>query len=280
MIELIVSQGRVADRAPRMIEGAALTAKALCQRYGATARYIGQPEPHASDDWTVALPQAQQTLRGIAQAIDESIRQNGRTFMLSNTCSVSLASLPVVAKAHPDAVILWIDAHGDFNTPATTDSGYLGGMVLAGACGLWDSGHGAGINPKQVVLVGARDIDANERELVRNAGVRIVAPSETSPETILHALNGAPVWIHIDWDVLEPGYLPADYSVPLGLRPDQIKQLIGAIPPERILGIELAEFNASTFAEDNQKAIEIILDIVSPLFDNAVQPHSAILENA
>lgn len=268
MIELIVSQGRVADRAPKMIEGAALTARAVCQRYGTTARHIGNPEPHQHDDWTVSLPQAHDTLQGIKNAISESIKKQRITFMVSNTCSVSLASLPVVAKEHPQAVILWIDAHGDFNTPETTDSGYLGGMVLAAACGLWDSGHGSGINPENVILVGARDIDGKEQELIKKSGVKIIPPIETTPANILNSLNGAPVWIHIDWDVMEPGYLPADYSVPHGLVPEQIKALLDAIPPEKILGIELAEFNASTSEDNNKQAVEIILDIISPVFKN------------
>ena len=41
----------------------------------------------------------------------------------------------------------WLGAHGDFNTPETTASGFLGGMCLAGACGLWDTGFGAGLDP-------------------------------------------------------------------------------------------------------------------------------------
>lgn len=44
-------------------------------------------------------------------------------------------------------MVLWIDAHVEFNTPDTTDSGYLGGMVLAAVCGLWGSGHSAGRDP-------------------------------------------------------------------------------------------------------------------------------------
>ncbi|MGM9516308.1 arginase family protein [Roseateles sp. DB2] len=269
MLELIVSQGRVADRAARMIEGAALTAKALQDRYELRSRVIGRPQPHANDDWRVSLPQAQETLLGLRAAIEDSVKTGQLTVMLSNTCSASLASLPVVAREHPDAVVLWIDAHGDFNTPATTDSGYLGGMVLAGACGLWESGHGAGLRPEQVVLVGARDIDAAERQLLETAGVRIIPPAQTTPARILEAIGDAPVWVHIDWDVLEPGFLPADYSVPDGLRPDQIRALFQAIPADQLRGIELAEFNASTDPVSNEKSLSIILDIVAPVFEPA-----------
>jgi arginase family enzyme len=137
MLELIVSQGRVADRAARMIEGAALTAKALHDRYGVPLRVVGMPEPHANDDWRVSLQQAQETLLGLRSAVEDSIKSGSLTVMLLNTCSASLASLPIVAREFTDAVVLWIDAHGDFNTPETTESGYLGGMVLAGVCGLW-----------------------------------------------------------------------------------------------------------------------------------------------
>ena len=212
------------------------------------------------------MPQARETLEGLANAVDESVKAGGLTVLLSNTCSASLASLPVVAREHPDAVVLWIDAHGDFNTPETTSSGYLGGMVLAGVCGLWDSGHGAGLRASQVVLVGARDIDPEERELVRKAGVLLIPPALATPENILAVIGDAPIWIHIDWDVLEPGYLPADYSVPDGMLPAQIRAIFEALPHDRILGIELAEFNASESAGENEKALEVIADIVSPVF--------------
>lgn len=268
MIELIVSQGRVADRAPRMIEGAARTAAALQEKYGARPRVVGIPTPHTIDDWSVSLPQASPTLKALQAAIERSLALYPLTFMLSNTCSASLATLPAVAKAYPDVVVLWIDAHGDFNTPATTDSGYLGGMALSGPCGLWDSGYGAGLDPAQVILVGARDIDAAERALLNSAGVRIISPAEVTPDSVLRAVDGAPVWIHIDWDVLEPGYLPADYSVPDGLVPAQIRALFEALPIAQIKGIELAEFNASLDSACNAQAIAVILDIVAPVFDH------------
>lgn len=186
--------------------------------------------------------------------------------MVANTCSASLASLPVVARERPDAVVLWIDAHGDFNTPATTDSGYLGGMVLAAACGLWDSGHGAGLRPEQVILIGAHDIDAAEGDLLRQAGVRSISPAEATPEAVLAAIGSGPVWIHLDWDVLDPGYVPAAYKVPGGLLPGQVKAIFAALPAAQIAGLELAEFEACDDAAENARAVSVILDTVGPVF--------------
>ena len=54
----------------------------------------------------------------------------------------ALTTLPTALRHRPEAKVLWLDAHGDFNTPDTTPSGYLGGMALAGACGQWDAGLG------------------------------------------------------------------------------------------------------------------------------------------
>ncbi len=267
MIDLIVSQGRVADKTARTIVGAARTAQALEQRYGLKGRTIGKPAPPAVDDWRVSLPQAKDTLDGLAEAVATSIKGGNLTVMTSNTCPASIATLPVVARELPDAVVLWVDAHGDFNTPATTDTGYLGGMVVAAACGLWDSGHGAGLRPEQVILVGARDIDYAERGLLQQAGVRILPPAEATPEAVVRTINGARVWIHIDWDVLEPGYVPADYQVADGLLPTQLRAILAAIPRKQILGIELAEFNAPIDDTSSDKALSIILDIVGPVFD-------------
>ncbi|MFD3939163.1 arginase family protein [Streptomyces sp. NPDC058611] len=269
MIDLIVSQGRVADRAAWMIEGAARTARALEERYGLKGRYVGKPSPPADDDWSVSLPEARETLTGLAEAVTESLRGGNLTVLVSNTCSASLATLPLVARQHPDAVVLYIDGHGDFNTPATTDSGYLGGMVLSAACGLWESGHGAGLRPEQAVLVGSRDIDQAERDLIRTAGVHVIPPKEATAQAILAAVGDAPVWIHIDWDVLEPGSVPADYTVPGGMLPTQIRAIFEAIPPARLLGVELAEFNAPRDPEDRERAVSIILDMVAPAFEGA-----------
>jgi arginase/N-omega-hydroxy-L-arginine amidinohydrolase len=261
-----------------MIEGAALTAKALHDRYGVPFRDVGVPQLHANDDWRVSLQQAQETLLGLRSAVEDSIKAGSLTVMLLNTCSASLASLPIVAREYKDVVVLWIDAHGDFNTPETTDSGYLGGMVLAGVCGLWQSGHGAGLRPEQVVLVGARDIDTAERKLLATAGVRIIPPAQTTADRILKIVGDAPVWVHIDWDVLEPGFLPADYSVPEGLVPDQIRALFQAIPLEQIRGIELAEFNASADAASNEKSLSVIMDVVAPVFERATKERSFVLQ--
>ncbi len=270
MIDLIVSQGRVADRAGGMIDGAALTAAALEDQYGLKGTSVGTPSPPTKDDWSESLPQANETLNGLSDALRASFRAGNFPVISANTCSASLASLPVVAQENPDAVVLYIDGHGDFNTPATTDTGYLGGMVLSAACGYWDSGHGSGLRPENAILVGARDIDEAEREVLGQAGVRIISPEEATGDAVLAAINGAKVWIHIDWDVLEPGYVPADYAVPGGLLPAQLREILQAIKPEQFVGIEVAEFNVTGESATDGAGVATIVSIVSPVLESAL----------
>lgn len=265
LFNLIVSQGRAADKTAMTIQGAALTAKALEQEYGLTATTVGTPSAPADDDWTESLPQAKPTLQAVQDAVESSIQSGKLTVLASNTCSISLGSLTAMARNHPDAVLLWVDAHGDFNTPDTTDSGYLGGMVVAAACGLWDSGLGAGLKADQVVFVGARDIDSKEAELIEREGARIIPASDVTPEAVLSAVNGRKVWIHIDWDVLEPGYVPADYKVSGGLLPGQIQAILSALSPDQVLGLEVAEFQVPPDAQQSETALKTILEMLNPL---------------
>lgn len=265
MLDVLVSQGRIADRSSQTIIGAKLAADAVAQRYNASIQLIGTPSEPTADDWTRSLPQACKTLNALSAALAAAITRGTFPLLIANTCPASIATLPIVADAHPDAVVLWVDAHGDFNTPQTTDSGYLGGMVVAAACGLWDSGHGAGLNPHHVILLGARDIDDREAMLLAQAGVRIIPSAQATPETVIAALDGKPVWIHIDWDSLEPGFVPADYAVPDGLLPDQLRNIFAAIPKGKCIGLEAAEFHASETESVNRSAIANILKIIEPL---------------
>ncbi|WP_186307712.1 arginase family protein [Microbacterium sp. 1.5R] len=257
---LIVSQGRVADRTDGALVGARLVGERLADLLDIEPHVVGSPSPAKTDDWTTALPEAAETLHGLREAVNAAIDGGRVPLLATNTCAASLGTLPTVAERYPDAVVLWIDAHGDFNTPDTTESGYLGGMVLAAASGLWDSGHGAGIDPSQVVIVGGRDIDAAEAELLDTAGARVLAPAQSTPERIRELVAGRPVWIHVDWDVLEPGYIPAAYRVGAGLLPHQIAAIFAALPVDSIRGIELAEFEAGDAEVPERVSLELIVE--------------------
>ncbi|MFS8048207.1 arginase family protein [Rhizobium sp. BR 314] len=263
--ELVVSQGRIADRSGGAIPGAALTAAAIRDVTGLTPVIVGTASAPKIDDWSSSLPKAKETLQALQRTVSDILNRGDRPLVVANTCSASLATLPIVAKRNPNAVILWIDAHGDFNTPQTTESGYLGGMVLAAACGRWDSGLGSGVEPTNVMVVGARDIDPAEEELLRQSGVRVVPPADVSPQKILPMIGDASVWIHVDWDVLEPGYVPAAYAIGGGLTPDTLRAIFELVPNHQIAGIELAEFESSGDPVKDAASLDHLIHAVLPL---------------
>ena len=156
--------------------------------------------------------------------MDDALAAGDVPVLLAAECSVALTTLAAVARHRADARVLWLDAHGDFNTPETTSSGYLGGMALAGACGRWDAGLGeAGVPAERVALAGVRDLESAERKALEDSAVTVIGASPV--ETLVavkNALDGAPVYVHLDLDVLDPDHFPAQFPAPGGLSPDKL----------------------------------------------------------
>jgi arginase len=228
--DVVALVGRTSDRAP----GRAAGAHALAHALSADARVLGEPaEPHPGR-YDEDLRDARATLE--AAAVTVAVTR--RPLLTATDCSICVATVPAVARRWPNAWLLWLDAHGDFNTPDTTPSGFLGGMCLAGAVGLWDTGYGAGPAPERVVLVGGRDLDAAEEELMACHGV--VRTDEPAG-----ALAGREVFVHLDVDILDPAVMPGQlYPAPGGLDTKQLHDLLAGVAARaRIVGAEITCFS-------------------------------------
>jgi arginase len=160
------------------------------------ARIIGSPGEPRAGDHRQDLHDAHGCLLEAGGQIDDALDAERVPILLAAECSVCVATLPVVVARRPEVRVLWLDAHPDFNTPETSASGYLGGMCLAGACGLWDTGFGAGLDPARVIMFGVRDIDGPERVALDRNGVHRLGEPEQ--------LEGMELFVHIDLDVLDP----------------------------------------------------------------------------
>lgn len=145
--------------------------------------------------------------------------RGNRPVSVAGDCCAAIPVLGGLQRAGIDPVLLWLDAHGDFNTASTTITGFLGGMPLAMMTGRGDQAlmGVTGTRPlpdSDVVLSDARDLDPAEGDLLRESGVRQV----DSPRLVSDALPPhRPVYVHLDCDVLDPVSAPAmRYSVPGG----------------------------------------------------------------
>jgi arginase len=218
---------RTSDRGPEGAEGAAELGTLL------DARMIGTPGPFRDGRYDEDLRDARGCLLEAGGQIDDALDAGRRPVLLAGDCSISLTTLPTALRHRPAARVLWLDAHGDFNSPQTTTSGYLGGMCLAGACGVWDPGLGhEPIDPARVVQWGVRDLDGGERVLLETRGVHRVEDAS--------ALEGLEVFLHVDLDVLDPADMPARFPAPGGASPERVRELLAQVAGAcTVVGLEV-----------------------------------------
>lgn len=255
--------GRAGDHNDHAMAASPRLAAALARRYDVEPIVIGTPRPALNAGWRVELDAARDELAALAAHYKALWAGSAAPVTALSRCAAALATLPAVAANRPDAVVAWFDAHADLNIPESTPTGYLGGLALAGPLGLWDSGLGAGLGTDNVVLAGVRDIDPPELELIEGAGIPLVGPGEGFAERLGRAVDGRPVYIHIDCDVLAPGIVPTDYLVDGGLSLAELRQAAEVLARGEVVGIEIGELETATGDED----LDPLLEALSPALD-------------
>ena len=184
-----------------------------------------------------SLPAGPQTGRmtRLYQAAADAVARAARPLLLSGDCTTALGAVAGLQRRHGDAAVVWLDGHGDFNTPATTITGYLGGMALAMLTGRAPGliSDPLGLRPvadSDVVLVDARDLDPAERDALAASRVRRVPAEPGEIGTALAGLGGKPVYVHVDVDIIDSGQLPG-LRVPAGPGPGftKIEDCLAAI---------------------------------------------------
>jgi arginase family enzyme len=263
-LSLIVFVGPTGDHNDRGMAGASIVGREMSRRLGLEPILIGHPRPATAEPWDVALPSALPGLTELQLAHAAAIERGDVPILALPRCAASLATLPNVAAHRPDAVVVWFDAHADLNTPATSTTGYLGGLVLSAAVGWWQSGLGAGLAADRIVLGGSRDLDAPEQRLVDEGTVKLAAGPDLLG-TLDRYVGDSPVYFHLDCDVLEPGTVPTDYQVPDGLGLDELAAVARRLSRNEIVGIEVAEFEAALDPTDLTDYAGPLLEALSPM---------------
>ena len=168
------------------------------------------------------LPQIKEACERIARRIAATASDGYVPIVLGGDHSIALGTLGGLAATHGPGGVLWFDAHGDLNTPATSPSGNVHGMPLAAALGLADDYFESeawplpALDPARVVLIGVRSLDEGERELVRELGVSVYTMTDLDRRGVepvvreaLEHVDGANfVHVSLDLDVLDPEVAP------------------------------------------------------------------------
>jgi arginase len=174
------------------------------------------------DEQARFLPQIKATTRRIAQLVGHDTREGYLPVVLGGDHSVALGTLAGLREAHGPGGVLWIDAHGDLNSPETSPSGNVHGMVLAAALGLagerfQEDGWGLpALARDRVALVGVRALDEGERELLRGLDAQVFTMSDVDRlgverairEALTHIAGPGFVHVSLDMDAVDPDVAP------------------------------------------------------------------------
>lgn len=268
---VLALRGWVCDRyTDAGMRGSLLLAQAAAAKLAVPLLELGEPEQAVDLGWRESLAKASPYLHDVAHYVDTLMASGRLPLIFANRCGASLATIAAALRHRPDSKVVWFDAHGDFNTPDSSPTGYLGGMVLTALCGLWDSGLGAGLTADRIVLVGQRDLDPPERDLIAKHGVKLLeAPDgHLDQARVLEAVGSAPIWLHIDTDVIDPLYVPAEYRVHRGLHPDDVRAAFAAlVASNELVGFELTEFEMPQDEILRRQALETIMAMISPVLE-------------
>jgi arginase len=162
--------------------------------------------------------------------------------VLAGNCSSCLGTLAAL----DDPGIVWLDAHGDFNTPETSISGALEGMSLAIAAGHCHANLMARpVAEENVVLAATRSLDPLEQVRLHASKVTLASLDAFPRSVDLLAARVNSIYLHLDLDVLDPSISPGvNFSAPGGITPDQLFDAVHhVIATGKLAAVAIANFN-------------------------------------
>ena len=168
------------------------------------------------------LPEIVKVTRVLARAVERALTDGDFPLMLGGDHSLAMGSIAGLLRVKPEPGLLWVDAHGDFNTADTSPSGNIHGMPASAACGL---GHpdlltafrGHFVDPGRVAYIGIRTLDVDEERLMHRAGVTVFSMYEVDKygmrEVVARALEVVTrgtdgVHVSFDIDAVDPLFAP------------------------------------------------------------------------
>jgi arginase family enzyme len=269
-VSVVALRCRTADRFTGAPRGTEILAPLVANALGVEPRFIGTAGGLRDTRYEDDLRDARGCLLEAGGQVDDALAAGDTPVLLAADCSVSVTTLPAAIRNRPEGRVLWLDAHGDYNTPDTSGSGYLGGMCLAAAAGEWDAGLGEPMPAERVVMAGIRDLDPGERELLaRSAATVIGASTVETLVAVKNALDGAPIFVHLDLDVLDPEDFPAAVPAPNGLHPDKLYDLMDSVLEDsELIGLEITNFAVPDNEDESAVATETAMHVLEPFLDH------------
>lgn len=223
-----------------------------------------------------------QVNKTLAERIAAMLKFDRFPLILGGDHSIAIGTLAGLSVAYPNMGVIWYDAHPDINTPETSPSGNIHGMPLAVSLGVGDErlvnihAKGPKIKPENVIIIGLRDIDAGEKALIAELGVKVFTMHEVDKygmtavmqETIEHFQSRKVDGVHLslDLDGLDPLYTPGvGTPVPGGLSYRESHLAMEMLSDTgMITSVELVEVNP--ILDDKNKTADVAVGLMGSLF--------------
>ncbi len=206
-----------------------------------------------------------------------------RCLTIGGDHSIALGTVSGSLLAHPELALVWVDAHGDFNTPASSPSGNLHGMPLAGLVGLLSAFSLPGMSwlrralpPERIAVIGARALDREESVQLSRLGVSIFPAEWVALEGVDAVMREAlgridpdgqrPLHLSFDIDAIDPLDAPGTgVTAPEGICAadgQDISRIVGRTG--RMVAMDLVELNpALESMADAGRTAALAIDIVT-----------------
>ncbi|KAF1322703.1 Arginase, partial [Globisporangium splendens] len=232
-------------------------------------------------------------LRQIKEIYEQKASEGKFCLVLGGDHTIGAGSLAGLLSVHPDAGVIWVDAHADINTPECSGSGNMHGMPISFLMkGLVDSSkvpgfewlaNGPTMNPDQLVYVGLRDVDAGERRIIRDLGIKAFSMQEVdrygigkTMEMALDHLCGQkerPLHMSYDIDAVDPLLAPSTGTkVRGGLTWREAHYVAEAVAETNLLcGLDMVEVNPTLSPGTGaQLTVDMALLLISSALGNRI----------
>jgi arginase len=249
-----------------------------------TPYFLDEPlhelENLSAPDWIINKPglpngEKQHRMSAIHKSLADFTRlavENGnRPVSIAGDCCTAIGMLAGLQHAGLDTCLIWLDAHGDFNTWQTTPSGFLGGMPLAMLVGKGEQTMIDAMNIKplgedRVVLSDARDLDPGEKRLIDRANIRHLP--DVKDFTGLN-LPDAPLYVHLDTDIVNPAEAPAmNYPAEGGPSSRELQSVMDHLARSyKIAAVSMSTWNPAL--DSNGQSRNVCMGLLNTLIHDA-----------
>jgi len=219
--------------------------------------------------------------RRVHEAMLRSIADGEKAIFLGGDHSIAMGTISAALTRAGRVGVLWIDTHGDFNTPQTSPSGNVHGMVVAALMGMCPPPLVIGVKqltPDQIVMIGTRELDAEERLALRRIGVKVMTMRDIDENGMADVVRKSlqylgdisALHVSFDMDSLDPSIAPGvGTPVSGGLTAREAHLLMEMLADDgRVQSLDLVEVNP--ILDEYNRTAQVAVDLAASLFGQRI----------